>query len=207
MAHIISIRSRGISLGATEAENEAAFYNLEARLRQSNQAIIALENLMRQNSAVAQAASGDILAARRKQNELAAQYIEVARAVTGNVPSGLNALPALAVWAGVIAGVAAGVVLLYQMIGVAQTKANAALQAGQNQGVLLNAAQQKDAEAQAAFARGDLQTAVRLAEEAKALRGQAAGTGKQSLTEWLQENWGYVAAAVGAIVIAPAVLR
>lgn len=188
---------------------ETNFYDLLGKLRQSNAAIIEMENAMRQSRAVAAAVGRDVVDARRRQNEMAERFTTVHRAVTGSVPTGLQGIVVPA-WAVVTLVTLLGAwAVLWTFLQTIREKAAAALATEQNRGTMLNAADEKDRQAAIAHARGDLAEARRLAAEAMSLRNQA-GTPRgatQDLGEWFQENWVLVAAAVAGIVAIPALLE
>jgi hypothetical protein len=177
------------------AEAETNFYDLLAKLRQSNQAIIELENTMRQSRAVAAAVGRDVVAARQKQNDLAGQFTTIYRAVTGSVPTGLQGI-VIPAWAIVTLVTLLGAwAVLWTFLQTIREKAAAALATEQNRGTLLTAAD-------AAEARGDHAGAQRL----RAQAGSPAGM-KQDFGQWFQDNWVWVAAAVAGIVAVPALLE
>jgi hypothetical protein len=197
---------RQIGMGAA---GEPEFYDLLAKLRQSNQAIIELENAMRQSKAVAAAVGYDVLEARKRQNDMAEQFTTIYRAVTGTVPTGLQGIVVPA-WAAVtLVSLLGAWAVLWTFLQTIREKAAAALATEQNRGAILNAADEKDRQSAAAQARGDFAEARRLANEAMQLRNQA-GTPSgvtQDFSQWIQDNWVWVAAAVAGIVALPPLLE
>lgn len=203
------------------ADTETQFWDLLAQLQRSNQAIIALENMMRQSKAVAAAVGADVLTARKQQNNLAQQFTTVYRAVTGSVPPGIQGmrglgaargLGAIAVpaWAVVtVISLLSASALLWEYIQALQTRASAALLAEQNRATLLAQATQKDQQAAAAQAAGNVNEARRLADEAQQLRNQAGAPtgGQQDFNQWFQDNWQWLAVVALGIVIVPPLLE
>lgn len=217
--------------------SEAQFWDLYGKLQQSNAAIMQLEDAMRANPNVVRAIGSDVIALRKKQSDMATQFAAVYTAATGETPTGIAGLGgyrtaprwrAIGLGAGplLIAAWAAGVIV--SLLGVwasfwlaientkskaMQAQAEAGVITEQNRQALLIAANAKDAQAQQAYAAGDMILAENLRTEAQQLRAQA-GTpgsrpplGPQDFFGWFQDNWGYVAAAAAAIFIGPELVR
>lgn len=89
----------------------------------------------------------------------------------------------------------------------------AARQVSQNQAALLQAADDKDRQASAAQAKGDINRARDLAKEAADLRNQAGAPGKrpddkpQDWQVWLQKNIGWVFVGTAAVLVAPQLVK
>jgi len=68
------------------------YLNVQSNLRTLNAQIMALEDLMRSDSDVARAIGADVTALRTNYEAAAMRYIDLYRAATGTVPSGLTGL-------------------------------------------------------------------------------------------------------------------
>ena len=188
------------------------YLSVQDNLRQLNALIIELEDDIRSDPDVAQAIARDVLDLRTNYEAAASRYIDLYRAATGTVPSGLTGLgilPALPAWAIVtIAVLAAGVLTLlsagYALKQLAAViKEQKAQTVAQTQSTLVTRAGDLRTQANGADQRGDSATAAQLRAQAAALEAQAAGldTGNKPSTDtwtWVQDNWPWLLLAGGA---------
>jgi hypothetical protein len=185
------------------------YLSVQDNLRQLNALIIELEDAIRSDPDVAAQIAPDVLALRTNYEAAASRYIDLYRAATGTVPSGLTGLgilPALPAWAVVtIAVLAAGVlILLSAALALKQLKDTIIAQkqatVAQSQSNLIQQAQDADTQATAADQRGDSTTAAQLRAQANALRAQATGlnTGGTDPLTFIQNNWPLLLLAGGA---------
>jgi len=196
--------------------NPAEWWNLTEHFRDLNQQIIELENLIRTDPVVARAIASGVQAARVKYENAAAQYIDLYRAVFGDVPTGLTALPVIPAWAVVSVAAIAGVVIgLYEVCATLRVQAQMAqAQAAEaNRAALIKAGDEQTKRAEALDAQGKKAEADAARQQAAALYGQAGtpgapppdGTGSD-LTAFLEKNWPWVLAGGAAAVYVMKVL-
>ncbi len=186
------------------------FEAVAAKIRQSQQNLLALENLMRQDRAVAAKIGRDVVAMRTEHNRWADRFTTLYSAVFGRVPAGLQG-PIL-VAAGVVAGLAAiggaiAILIMREQRKMEEARATEMVQTTAQS--LLQQAAQLDIEAKAEEARGNITAAREKAAQAAALRAQAGvtaappGTRPTDFSAWFQTNWPWLALATGLIFVAP----
>ncbi len=192
------------------------FEAVAAKLRQSNQNLIALETTMRSQPAVAARIGRDVVRMRMEHNQWADRFTTLYGAVFGTVPAGLQGpiLVAAAVVTALVAiGGAVAVLIVNEQRRMEEARTMQMVQTTAQS--LLQQAAQKDIEAKEAEAKGDPTRARQLAQEAAQLRQQAGvtATGAPPAPKptdwqtWLQSNLPWVAIGIGAIVVLPRMLE
>jgi len=194
--------------------NPAEWWNLTEQFRDLNQQIIELENLIRTDPVVARAIAPGVQAARVKYEIAAQQFIDLYRAVFGDVPTGLTALPVIAAWAVVSVAAIAGVVFsLYEICATLRVQAQMAqaTAAEANRTQILTAADEETKRADQLDAQGRKAEADAARQRAAQLRAQAgtpevAPTDGSDLSAFLEKNWPWVLAGGAAALYAVKVL-
>jgi len=206
----------GGNSGTEIYSNPAEWWNLTEQFRDLNQQIIELENLIRTDPVVARAIASGVQAARVKYENAAAQYIDLYRAVFGDVPTGLTALPVIPAWAVVSVAAIVGLVISIREICATlrvQAQMAVAKAAEANKAALIKAGDERMNLAAARRKAGDIAGAEALEKEGYALYAQAGtpgepppdGTGSD-LSAFLEKNWPWVLAGGAAALYAVKVL-
>jgi hypothetical protein len=206
-----------------DTSQPAAWYDFLGQLQQENARLKWMESRVAAEPAIAQQFGAAVAAARSQYGSIASDFISLYESVFGETPAGLSGLGIAPI---IIAAYAAGALVviliawstyltysrnLYNQI-VAAPQAQAQQQAAANQATLLAAAAQADRQAAAAAAAGDYARAAQLTTQAAQLRAQAGSPAGStpaagSLSGWFQSNWKWLALAVGAIAIAPPLIK
>lgn len=196
--------------------NPAEWWNLTEQFRGLNQEIIELENLIRADPIVARAISADVQATRVKYENAAQQFIDLYRAVFGEVPTGLTALPVIPAWVVVsVAAIAGAVISIREICATLRVRAQMAqvVAVEANRTLILTAADREDATAAQLDIQGFKAEADAARKRAAQLRAQAGtpevaptdGAGSD-LTAFLEKNWPWVLAGGAAAVYVMKVL-
>lgn len=193
-----------------------------SQLHAIRQQLLAIDAMMRRTPAVARAVGADVVAAWQRYSDLVSEYQRF-RALLGlSIEPGLSGLGQLGV--GTIVALVALIVTLAGLVGYLYNRARSAeaaeqMRIAQSQQLIMQAttlrqqAAQRRAQSTVAQQSGDVTAARQLAAEAASLEQQASGAeqaaggmGVQDFSSWVQQNWQLVALAVGAIVVAPAIV-
>ena len=196
--------------------NPAEWWNLTEQFRDLNQQIIELENLIRTDPVVAHAIAPDVQRTRVKYENAAEQFRTLYRAVFGDVPTGLTALPVIAAWAVVSVAAIAGVVIsIREVCATLRVRAQMAqAQAAEaNRAALIKAGDEETKRADTLDAQGRKAEADAARQRAAQLRAQAGtpevpppdGAGSD-LSAFLEKNWPWVLAGGAAAVYVMKVL-
>jgi len=196
------------------------FFDIEQKLRQSNQNLIELEGMIRQSSALAREFGAQIGQERQAHNALVDKFNWAYGATFGTVPEGLQGPVLVAVGVvAVLAYIAAEIVFrfreqsrLKQEMTARQSEAQAAILAEQNRAALEKAAQGNEQQAAAAEARGDTRSADQYRQRAAELREQMGTPGARVPTPepgitsdveaFVSKNWPWlVLAGAGGVFL------
>lgn len=195
--------------------SSTAFYDITARLKAARGRLDVYQQQIRSSPAIARAIGRELTQAEAQYGELVSKYQGLRALVGMDVAPGLSAI-AIGTLIWITAGAALTLGLILKGLGVLETyirevlavRAKTAAEAEVNRGTLLEQADAADQEAGQAVQRGDVEGARRKAAEAAALRRQAGTPGAVGLPgNWLEDNWGWLAIAGGAVLIGPRLIR
>jgi hypothetical protein len=197
-----------------EQQAKVSIFNIGGQLQQMNKKLLADEDAVRQMSQAGTPATVDtanqLLTLRKEFESILDKYTTAYRALFGTTPSGFSGLRGLGAdpitWAIVVGfiAIAAGLIAAWisheavvsKQIAVDQQRAATA-------GALVNQAAGIQQQITDANARGDTATAAQLTQQYQQLLKLAADNNPNP-NDWgafLQNNWGWAAAAVAGIVL------
>jgi len=202
----------------TQAKN--SIFNIGAQLQQANQKLIADENAIRQMNAsgtpASPATAQALLQLRQEFESILDKYTTAYRAMFGTTPSGFSGLRGLglepvtlAIITTAIAAVGAALYIWWQHEANVGAQIQVDQQRAQTAGTLANQATSIQQQIVDAQARGDSAKVAQLTAQYQQVLKLIATTNPNP-NDWsafFQNNWGWIAAAVGGIFVINGVLR
>ena len=195
--------------------SSTAFYDITTRLKAARGRLDVYQQQIRSSPAIARALGRELTQAEAQYGELVSKYQRLRTLVGMDVAPGLSAIATgTLIW--ITAGAALTLGVILKGLGVLETyirevlavRAKTAGEAEANRGTLLEQADVAGERSRQAAGRGDNDEARRQAAEEARLRRQAGTPGGIGLPgNWLEENWGWLVIAGGAVLIGPRLIR